>query len=81
MAVMIRLARQGGTNDPIFSVVVMSKASKRDGKFLERLGQYLPKAKTAKEKLKIDLESYQAWMKKGAVPTETVRQAVTALSK
>jgi small subunit ribosomal protein S16 len=79
--VMIRLARQGGTNDPVFMVVVTPKTNKRDGAFLARLGQYQPRAKTAKDKLKLDMDAYKAWLAKGAKPSETVRLLVKAASK
>lgn len=81
MSVRIRLARQGGTHNPIFAVVVMPRRSKRDGKFLAKLGQYLPKEKDPKNKLKINLENYQAWIAKGAIPTNTVGQLVKSIAK
>ena len=51
----------------------------RDGRFIERLGYFnplLPKEKT--ERLKLDLEKVQAWMKKGAQPSDRVMRFLDA---
>ena len=51
----------------------------RDGRFIERLGYFnplLPKDKT--ERLKLDLEKVQAWMKKGAQPSDRVTRFLDA---
>ena len=44
MAVSIRLRREGALNRPYYKVVVADKRSPRDGKFLELVGTYDPKA-------------------------------------
>ena len=54
-------------------------ARPRDGRFIERLGYFnplLPKEKT--ERLKLDLEKVQAWMKKGAQPSDRVMRFLDA---
>ena len=70
MATRIRLARGGTHKRPYYSIVIADKASARDGKFIERIGHYDPLAKDNKSK--IDLDKAQAWMKKGARPTDRV---------
>ena len=42
MAVRIRLQRHGKKGKPIYWIVAADSRSKRDGKFLEKLGTYNP---------------------------------------
>jgi small subunit ribosomal protein S16 len=71
MAARIRLRRTGTTRRPTYRVVVADRRSPRDGRFLEALGYYNPLAKPPQ--LKIDTEKAAAWLKKGALPSNTVR--------
>lgn len=70
--VVIRLARGGAKKRPFYQVVVTDKRSPRDGRFIERLGFFNPVAKEGTEALRIDLEAYDAWIAKGAQPSERV---------
>jgi small subunit ribosomal protein S16 len=81
MSAVIRLQRQGSKNSPNFLVVAVNKRGKRDGEYLENLGQYFPKEKNPKLKIKIDLEAIKKWQSKGAVLSETVGQLLKANSK
>jgi len=79
MALVIRLARAGTKKRPVYHVVVADSRSPRDGRFIERLGYFnplLPKEKT--ERLKLDLEKVQAWLKKGAQPSDRVMRFLDA---
>ena len=79
MSVVIRLSRAGTKKRPIYHVVVADSRYPRDGRFIERLGYFnplLPKEKT--ERLKLDLEKVQAWMKKGAQPSDRVMRFLDA---
>ena len=79
MSVVIRLARAGTKKRPVYHVVVADSRFPRDGRFIERLGYFnplLPKEKT--ERLKLDLEKVQAWMKKGAQPSDRVMRFLDA---
>ncbi len=80
MAVMIRLQRQGTKNRPQYAVVAINKADKRDGAYLEKLGQYFPQAKESKDKIKIDIAAVQRWQKHGAVCSETVQQLLKSVA-
>lgn len=80
MAVVIRLARAGTNNKPFYHVVAANKQACRDGKYLERLGVYNPKEKGEK-RFKIDMDAAQAWIKKGAILSETVGHLFKAASK
>ena len=81
MSVKIRLSRHGTKKEPIYFVVVADSASSRDGKFLQKLGQYQPKAVKPSDKLKVNMEALKAWQAKGALPTRTVGQLLKTLSE
>ena len=75
----IRMARAGTKKRPFYHIVVADSRSPRDGRFIERLGYFnplLPKEKT--ERLKFDLEKVQAWMTKGAQPSDRVMRFLDA---
>ncbi len=79
MSLVIRLARAGTKKRPVYHIVVADSRSPRDGRFIERLGFFnplMPKDKT--ERLKFDLEKAQAWMKKGAQPSDRVTRFLDA---
>lgn len=69
--VKIRLRRMGAKKAPFYRIVVADSRYPRDGRFIEEIGTYDPKANPAE--LKVDVERAQAWIKTGAQPTETVR--------
>ena len=69
--VKIRLRRMGAKKAPFYRVVVADSRYPRDGRFIEEIGTYDPKANPAE--LKVDVERAQAWIKTGAQPTETVK--------
>ena len=73
MATKIRLARGGSKKRPFYAIVVADSRMPRDGRFLEKVGTYDPLlAKDSEERVKLDLEKVQAWLDKGAVPTDRV---------
>jgi small subunit ribosomal protein S16 len=79
MSLVIRMARAGTKKRPVYHIVVADARSPRDGRFIERLGFFnplLPKEKT--ERLRLDLEKVQAWMKKGAQPSDRVKRFLDA---
>lgn len=69
--VKIRLARGGRTHRPVYTIVATNSRSARDGQFLEKLGQYDPKA--SKTLAFVNVEGIQAWIKKGAQVSDTVK--------
>ncbi len=81
MGVMIRLSRQGAKKNPQYLVVAVDSAKKRDGMYLEKIGQYFPKAKNSADKLKVNVEVLKAWQAKGAQVTKTVGQLIKGLAK
>ncbi len=79
MSLVIRMARAGTKKRPFYHIVLADSRSPRDGRFIERLGYFnplLPKEKT--ERLKLDLDKVQAWMKKGAQPSDRVMRFLDA---
>ncbi|WP_323035365.1 30S ribosomal protein S16 [Pararhodobacter sp.] len=73
MATKIRLARGGSKKRPFYAIVVTDSRMPRDGRFLEKVGTYNPLlAKDAEDRVKMDLERIQAWLGKGAQPTDRV---------
>lgn len=71
MSVKIRLARRGRKRQAIYDVVVADVRAPRDGRFIERIGQYNPNTDPAS--IEIDTEKAFDWVMKGAQPTDTVR--------
>ncbi len=74
MALKIKLARAGSTHNPVYRMVVAEARSRRDGRFVEILGTYSPKAKG--EQLKLNVERADYWVGTGAVPTDTSRSLI-----
>ncbi len=78
MATRIRLRRVGRKKLPLYRIVVAERTASRDGRFLEVLGTYNPKAQTAAEKVKVDVEKARTWLSKGATASETVESLLKA---
>ena len=72
MSVSIRLRRTGTNKRPTYRVVVADTRAPRDGRFLEILGHY--NSLTKPPTVKIDRAKVQAWIAKGAQPSNTVRR-------
>jgi small subunit ribosomal protein S16 len=68
LAVKIRLMRVGKKKQPSYRVVVTDSRSPRDGRFIEVIGQYAPRAEPSV--VTIDSERALHWLKVGAQPTE-----------
>jgi small subunit ribosomal protein S16 len=70
MAVKIRLRRVGRRGQPTYRIVVANSESPRDGRFVEMIGHYFPRAKD--KQLDVNVEAAKQWLAKGATPSETV---------
>jgi|SRR6185503_12213075 small subunit ribosomal protein S16 len=70
MAVVIRMKRQGAKKRPFYRVVVADSRSPRDGRYIEQLGYYDPLTNPAT--FKVDAEKFASWIRKGALPSESV---------
>ncbi len=80
MPLKIRLSRGGAKKRPFYRVVVANSRMPRDGRFIERLGVFDPlKGKDAADRLVLDHEKAQAWIAKGAQPTDRVARLLDGL--
>ena len=71
MSVKIRLQRRGKKGKPFFWIIAADSRSKRDGKYLEKLGAYNPTTNPATIELDVDLAV--KWLQNGAQPTDTAK--------
>jgi small subunit ribosomal protein S16 len=74
LAVKIRLARHGAKKAPFYRVVVADGRARRDGRFIEIVGRYNPR--TEPSTVELDLEKVDAWLAKGALPTEAAGKLI-----
>ncbi len=70
MATKIRLMRLGKIRTPQYRIVISDSRNKRDGKYIESIGQYRPKEEPSF--IVVDSERAQYWLSVGAQPTEPV---------
>ena len=77
--VVIRLARGGAKKRPFFNVVVADSRRARDGRFIERLGFYDPKAPEGRENLRVAMDRLSYWKGKGAKLSPTVARLVKGI--
>ena len=70
--VVIRLTRGGAKKRPFYNVVVTDSRTRRDGRFIERVGFYNPKASEGVDGLRMDRERIAYWQGQGAQLSETV---------
>ena len=75
MPVKIRLQRHGKKGKPFYWIVAADARSKRDGKYLEKLGTYNPNFNPAQIELNID--GTVKWLQNGAQPTDTAKSILS----
>ncbi len=71
MPVKIRLQRRGKKGKPYFWIIAADSRSKRDGKYLEKIGSYNPTTNPAQ--IELDVDTAVKWLQNGAQPTDTAR--------
>ncbi|EZH71672.1 30S ribosomal protein S16 [Aquimarina atlantica] len=71
MPVKIRLQRHGKKGKPFYWIVAADARSKRDGRFLEKLGTYNPNVNPAS--IDLDVDGAVKWLQNGAQPTDTAK--------
>jgi small subunit ribosomal protein S16 len=69
--VVIRLTRRGTRHRPFYRIVAMDKAKPRESRYIELIGHYNPM--TDPVEIKIDVDKYDEWIKKGAKASQTVK--------
>jgi len=70
--VTIRFARAGALKRPFYHIVVTDSRSRRDGRYIERVGYYNPIAVGADRPVSINFERLDHWLSKGAQTSATV---------
>lgn len=79
MSLKIRLTRAGAKKRPYYRIVVADSRSPRDGRFIERVGSYDPmKTRDDPARVALETEKIQAWLAKGAQPTDRVLRFLDA---
>jgi len=71
VAVKIKLKRLGKIREPYYRIVVADSRTKRDGRAIEEIGKYHPKADPSL--IEVNSERVQHWLSVGAQPTDPVR--------
>ncbi len=79
--VSIRLARGGSKKRPFYHVVVSDSRSPRDGRYIERVGFFNPKARGQEEGLRLDDSRLDYWVSKGAQPSDRVANLIKGARK
>lgn len=74
MSVRIRLTRHGAKKKPFYRIVVTDSHSPRDGRFIDQVGTYDPRAQSGG--LKLDNQGIEKWLQRGARPSQTVSELI-----
>ena len=74
--VKIRLSRTGAKKRPFYHVVVADSRRSRDGRYIERVGYYNPRATGGEVRLTLDTARVEHWVGQGAQTTERVAKLV-----
>ena len=75
MPVKLRLQRHGKKGKPFYWIVAADARSKRDGKYLEKIGTYNPNTNPAT--IDLDVDSAVKWLQNGAQPTDTAKNLLS----
>ena len=75
MPVKIRLQRHGKKGKPFYWIVAADARSKRDGRYLEKLGTYNPNTNPAT--IDLDVDGAVKWLEFGAQPSDTAKQLLS----
>ena len=79
--VTIRLSRGGAKKRPFYHVVVTDSRSKRDGRYIERVGFFNPVASGNAQRLSLNEERIQYWIGTGAQASERVDSLIKEFRK
>lgn len=79
MATVLRLARAGAKKQPVYHLVAADRRSPRDGRFIEKLGTYIPTSDP--EMLQLNGDRIDYWLGVGARPTERAANLIKRFKK
>ena len=74
--VVIRLARGGAKSRPFYHILVTDSRSRRDGRFIERIGFFNPMAKGEEEYVRLTIERFDYWVGVGACVSDAVKRLI-----
>ncbi len=77
--VALRLNRHGTKDRPYYKIVAVDSRARRDGRYIEQVGTYNPMIEG--ENFTLDIDKAEAWLKKGAQPSDTVRSIIKKARK
>ena len=72
----IRLSRTGAKKRPFYHVVVADSRRSRDGRYIEKVGYYNPRATGGEARLTLDTARVDHWVAQGAQTSERVSKLV-----
>ena len=72
--VVIRLRRLGAKKRPFYHVIVADQRFAASGRFIEQVGFFNPIAAANEERLRLNVDEINAWIARGAKPTDRVRR-------
>ena len=79
--VVIRLSRGGSKKRPFYSIVATDSRSRRDGRFIERIGIYNPIASGGEEPIRLSQDRLAYWQGVGAQLSPAVARLAGITSK
>ncbi len=79
--VVIRLARGGAKDRPFFNIIVADSRSRRDGRFIERIGFHNPVANEKQERTRIALDRLNYWRGVGAQLSDSAAKIIKEFEK
>ncbi|MDH5765222.1 MAG: 30S ribosomal protein S16 [Gammaproteobacteria bacterium] len=79
--VTIRLSRGGAKKKPFYHVIVTDSRSRRDGRYIERIGFFNPVARGAEKRLELSLDRVDHWVSKGAGTSDRVTSLIKEARK
>lgn len=77
--VVIRLARGGKKGAPVFMLMVADKEASLGGRFIEKIGTFVPS--NTKDGFNFNKDRFDYWVSKGAQPTDRVKLLMRTLAK
>lgn len=79
--VVIRLTRGGAKKRPFYHIVVADSRRARDGRNIERIGFFNPRATGGEERLRMNMERIEYWIGTGAQPSDRVQTLIKEAKK
>ncbi len=79
--VVIRLTRGGAKKRPFYHIVVADSRRARDGRNIERIGFFNPRATGGEERLRLDMDRMEYWIGTGAQPSDRVKSLIKEAKK